>query len=65
MEEGTVSRYWLKSTVTPVHKCGDRDNCGSYSPVDLTSMVLETCERFQHDRIVNRLEANNPLIRDK
>lgn len=40
-EEGRLLVNWLASTVTPAHKCSDRDNCGGYRPVRVISIVLE------------------------
>lgn len=49
-------------TVTPLHKHGDRNGCGSYRPMSLTSIRLKTLENALRDRIVDHLEANKLMM---
>lgn len=41
--------------VISLHKAGVRDNCGSYGPTSLASIVLKTPERIFRDRTANPL----------
>lgn len=42
--EGWLPAEWLRTTAIPVHKGGGRNNCGSYTLVTLTSILLKTTE---------------------
>lgn len=53
---------WLTLTAKAMHKGGDRDKCGSYRPVSLTSIVLKTLEGAVCDRMVTHLEAKKQMV---
>lgn len=40
----------------------DRDNCGSYRLVNLTSVLLKPSERTLGQRTAKNLKASNPMI---
>lgn len=52
----------MTSIVIPLHKGGDRGNCGNHRPVNLVSIMLKSLERALRDGIVNHIEANNLVI---
>lgn len=51
----------MTMAVIPVHKGGDRDNCGSHKPVSLIYIVAKSLERILLEGTVNRLEANKTM----
>lgn len=44
------------------HKVRDRDNCGIYRPVSLTSTVLKTAQGVLCSRKLNHLEAKKLVM---
>lgn len=57
LDKGRYPADWLTSTVKPMHKVGDRDNCNIYRPVILTSTMMKNLERVLPHRIDRHLEA--------
>ena len=58
-----IPEDWKIANVIPIFKKGDRDKCGNYRPVSLTSIVCKILESILRDRINNHLMKHD-LIAD-
>ena len=63
LNTGIVPRDWRVANVIPIFKKGDRDKCGNYRPVSLTSIVCKVLESILRDKINNHLKQHS-LIAD-
>merc|ERR1711867_265956 len=63
LDMGIVPRDWRVANVIPIFKKGDRDKCGNYRPVSLTSIVCKILESILRDRINDHLMKHD-LIAD-
>lgn len=62
LDEELVSADWLTSTVIPMQKDKDGDNCGNYRPESLKSITRKTLERALRQRIAIHLEAKQLTV---
>ena len=54
--EGLLPRDWKDAHITPIHKKGNKEICGNYRPVSLTSIVCKMLERIIRNQAVKHLK---------
>ncbi len=63
-ESSIVPHHWTLANVTPIHKCGSKQDPANYIPVSLTSVACKMFEKLLRDIVVDYL-LTNKLICDE
>ena len=56
----TIPNDWTKSTITLLHKKGDKGNIGNYRPISLMSNIYKIFSKIILSRIAIALDENQP-----
>ena len=57
-EEGIFPSQWLKASITPIFKKGNRSDPGNYRPVSLTCVLCKTMERLMVEQMLQHAIEN-------
>ena len=57
-EEGILPSQWLKASITPIFKKGDRADPGNYRPVSLTCILCKVMERLMVEQMLKHAMEN-------
>ena len=60
----TIPQEWKLADITAVYKKGDRNVCGNYRPISLTSIICKILESIIRDKLVEHMKINK-LISNK
>ena len=59
LEEGKVPTAWKDSSVTALHKSGDKSLASNYQPVSLTSVICKMLEHIIKNHLLHYFNQNN------
>ena len=62
LHTGSVPQAWLKATVVPVHKKGNRSQADNYQPISLTSVPCKIMEHIIFHEMMSHLASNQVLV---
>ena len=62
LHKGSVPQAWLKATVLPVHKKGNRSQVDNYQPISLTSLPRKIMGHVIFREMMSNLDSNQVLV---
>ena len=62
LHTGSVPQAWLKATVVPVYKKGNRNQVDNYRPISLTSVPCKIMEHIIFHEMMSHLDSNHVLV---
>ena len=62
LHTGSAPQAWLKATVVPVHKKGNRSQVDNYRPISLTSVPCKIMEHIIFHEMMSHLDSNQVLV---
>ena len=62
LHTGSVPQAWLKATVAPAHKKGNRRQVDNYRPISLTSVPCKIMEHITFHEMMSHLDSNQVLV---
>ena len=65
LRQGKVPDQWKTSTITPIHKNGDRHKESNYRPISITSVLCRTLEKIIRKHLVKHMQDNELLSPDQ
>merc|ERR1711962_659041 len=63
IDEGKIPEIFKMAYVTPIHKCGSKQKLEQYTPISLTSHIMQVFERVIKKKITDHL-VNNKMFND-
>ena len=65
LETGEIPDKYLKQTIVPIFKKGNKADPANYRPVSLTSHLIKILERIIRKKLLEYIDANNIIVTEQ